>query len=246
MNTNDALMTLGLTEKEARIYRALLSMKEGSAYSIAQKSGVKKPTTYVLLEQLVEKNFVMRIPKVRKQLYVARPPTEVFHDAQKKLVEAETFLPVLLSLANKEQQEIKTLFYEGIKGMKQSWWYKIDELKDTEMLAFYASSIDFSPELINIAMEWNEEAAGKNIHTRAIAPNHPSLKKFRKLDKEHNKTVKVVPYSKYSSKVAIEISEQFVRIMMFKDLQAVILDNPNVAKAMKEIFEMTWSTTTPK
>ena len=41
-------------------------------------------------------------------------------------------------------------------------------------------------------------------------------------------------------KTSIEITDRFIRIIMFKEQQAVIIENPVVAKAMKEIFEMVW------
>jgi hypothetical protein len=32
-----------------------------------------------------------------------------------------------------------------------------------------------------------------------------------------------------------------MRVIMFQEQQAVIIENPTVAKAMKEVFEMIWS-----
>ena len=43
----EELVNLGLNEKEATIYLTLLSLNKATAYYIALKSGLKKPTTYV-------------------------------------------------------------------------------------------------------------------------------------------------------------------------------------------------------
>ena len=71
MTIIEALQNLGLTDKEARVYTALLKRGRTSAYGIAEESGLKKPTTYVILDDLIEKGLASRIPRVRKQLFVA-------------------------------------------------------------------------------------------------------------------------------------------------------------------------------
>ena len=55
MELKEALQTIGLNEKECAVYLALLQLGRASAYSVAQKSGLKKPTTYVILDELIEK-----------------------------------------------------------------------------------------------------------------------------------------------------------------------------------------------
>ncbi len=44
----------------------------------------------------------------------------------------------------------------------------------------------------------------------------------------------------YSSDVAIEISNNFVRFFDPVNLQALIIENPAIAKTMNEIFELVW------
>lgn len=235
-----ALRTLGLTDKEARIYLALLELGRSSAYTIATKAGVKKPTTYVLLEELVEKNFVLRVPKSKKQLFMARQPREMFERTRAALGDAEALLPELASLMRQSDSEVKTLFFEGENGIRDAWWYKLDEFQNTEMKAFYASTTDFPPEIVKTAHEWNKQLVKLGITTRAIVPEHSSLKEWRALDAAHRRVVKVVPHAQYSSRIAIEVNDRLVRILMFKDRQAIVIDNPQVAATMSEIFEMAW------
>jgi sugar-specific transcriptional regulator TrmB len=236
-----SLRALGLSEKEARVYLALLEMGKVSAYSVAMKSGLKKPTTYVVLGDLVEKGFVTKLPRARKQLYVARPPKEVYATAEEVLKRAKAVLPELMSMANNENASVKTMFFEGVAGLRQSLWYKMDELSDTEYVAFFASAVDASNDLIELFHEWNNEVTKRGISARAVVPDHPSLDEFRALDVEHNRKVKVVPYDTYSANISIDANNQFVRIQMFKEKQAVIIDNPSVARTVKQIFEMVWS-----
>ena len=52
--------------------------------------------------------------------------------------------------------------------------------------------------------------------------------------------MKVVPYEQYSSDVAIDVLGDIIRIQDYKNLQGVALENADVAKTVREIFEMAW------
>ena len=75
---------------------------------------------------------------------------------------------------------------------------------------------------------------------RALAPNHPSLAKFRKFEKSPTVTTIVLPESEFSPKASVEIAESFVRILLHQDQQALIVENKNFAEMMKQVFEMLW------
>ena len=52
--------------------------------------------------------------------------------------------------------------------------------------------------------------------------------------------MKEVPHEEFSSEVAIDVSEKIVRIHDYKNLQGIVIENEDVAKTMREIFEMVW------
>src|SRR3990167_3843878 len=135
---HDALQNIGLNDKEARVYTSLIQLGETSAYGIATKSDLKKPTTYVVLEELIKKGFVRKIPRKRKALYEAKPPEEVFVLAKEKLEIAEKALPELLALKRGEQRKIRALYFEGVQGIKQILQYGLKEIKGKEIVGFAA------------------------------------------------------------------------------------------------------------
>ena len=69
MNLEDILTKVGLDEKEAKIYVALLDLGSEKVHEIAKKAGVKRPTAYVVLEQLYAKNFVIKTYHQRRAFY---------------------------------------------------------------------------------------------------------------------------------------------------------------------------------
>lgn len=240
MDISEALAILGLNEKQTAIYLALLQLGKGSAYSIADKSGQKRPTTYVILGELIEKGLAERVPRARKQVYRAVSPDQAFGALEEKLAQAKEKLPELLAMTTGPDTKVSAVYFEGLKGIKQVMEYKQDEDRGKEVVGFYATSQNVPKELAEYFKEWNAKRQKKHITMRGIVPDHESLKLFRESDARSGRTMKVVPYTEFSSEVAIDISERIVRIQDYKNLQGIAIENADVAKTMKEIFEMVW------
>ncbi|HEY0011162.1 MAG TPA: helix-turn-helix domain-containing protein [Candidatus Paceibacterota bacterium] len=241
MNISEALSILGLNEKQTAVYLALLQLGKGSAYSIADKSGLKRPTTYVILGELVDKGLVERVPRARKQLYRAISPEQAFGVAEERLSLAKEKLPELLAMTKGAETKVSAIYFEGQKGLKQLMEYKRDEDKGKEVRAFYATAAGLPQELEDYFSEYNEKLRKRGVTMRAIVPDHPSLEPHRALDEHLKRDVKKVPYDQYSSEIAIDISDRVVRIQDYKNLQGIAIENADVAKTMREIFEMLWS-----
>jgi len=241
MDIPEALAVLGLNDKQVAVYTALLQLGKGSAYSIADKAGIKRPTTYVILGELIDKGLAERVPRARKQSYRPISPEQAFGVAEEKLSLAKERLPELLAMSKGASTKVNVLYFEGLKGIKQVMEYKRDEDRGKEFLGFYATSKDLPKELTDYFTEWNEKNRKRGIKMRGIVPDHDSLEEYRNADKEHGRNMKVVPYKEFSSEVAIDISENVVRIHDYKNLQGIAIENADVAKTMREIFEMVWN-----
>jgi len=243
MELQEAIESLGLSEKEAKIYLALLGAGASSAYGIAVRSGLKRPTTYVILDDLVRRGVVLLVPRSKKKLYRARDPQFLFERAEKKFKEAKAKLPEIEARAKQESYKPRTLYFEGIEGVKEVLNYHTKELAGGEIKGFYAKT---SPEIMkkfDNYKEYNENLKKNNIKLRGIAPKDPSLSSFRKTDKEFRREFKEIPKEEYSSEVAIEIGKDFVRFFDPVNLQGLVIDNPAIAKTMNQIFEMVWKKT---
>jgi sugar-specific transcriptional regulator TrmB len=242
MEIKEALQIIGLNGKESAVYMALLQIGRSSAYGIAEKSGLKKPTTYVVLDELIKKGMVQKVPRVRKQHYVAQSPEAAFALAEEKLALAKQKLPELLAISKGEETKVSTLYFEGVRGIKQLMTYRNKALKGQETVGFYATDKNADPELQKFFREeWNEENLRLGITMRGIVPSDPAIADFRATDTKYRREMKVVPSGQYSSEVAIDTIGDLVRIQDYKNLQGIIIENKDVAKTVREIFEMTWA-----
>lgn len=77
MSPVDSLKHIGLNEKEAQIYLSLLELGKATVLSVSKRSGIKRPTAYLVLESLVEKGFVSRIIKGKKTFFSSQNPKKL-------------------------------------------------------------------------------------------------------------------------------------------------------------------------
>ena len=93
MSLEAALGDLGLDQREIEIYKTLLSLGEATVVQIAEKSGLKRPTIYVVLERLREKELILKLPNTKKQIFMAKDPRVFVDTIEQKAEVARNVLP---------------------------------------------------------------------------------------------------------------------------------------------------------
>ena len=71
----DLLISLGLSDKEANLYLAVLELGKASVQQLSEQSGMKRVTAYVILEQLLEVGLIKQMTEGKKKLYHAAHPS---------------------------------------------------------------------------------------------------------------------------------------------------------------------------
>lgn len=240
------LIPLGLNEKEARVYIALLEVGRASAYAIAGKANLKKPTTYVILGQLIEKGLAVEIPRERKQLFAARPPEDFFAEARRKLKAAEQILPDLKALYKQlDISKVRTMHYDGVAGMRQALWHHADELSGKEMFGFFGSAKQANTKLYDLFMEWNADFLKRGILLRGITTWDDSMRRlFDKFGSDHFKNIRFFPLDKFNGNVTVCGTDDFVCINLIGASQSIIVESKEFASTLRQIFELAWESTT--
>lgn len=244
MDTNiiEALKSLNLSEKEARVYIALLKLGTASAYKIAQNAGIKKPTTYVIMGELMQKGLVLKMPGQKAQMFSAKHPEEFFAEIQERIDSAMGILPQLNAIAKKSSQTIRSLYFEGLPGLQEMYKITNKKMIGKEVVGFYARTTPSVQELESFYNnKLNPERKRLGIKIRGISSNDPSLKGYKKTAADFGYDIHWINPKKYLSDSSIEIGEDFVQIVSHRHLQAVLIENPDVAKAFHQIFELVWS-----
>ena len=240
MHPESALEALGLTPKEARIDMALLSLGEATAYEIANKSGVKRPTVYIVLEELRKHGLVLKIPHAKKQVFIAKDPREFVAEEKKKIANAEAALPKLLALAKKNGKP-NILYFEGKEGFNEALKVSERYMKGQEVVGFYAFVPDLTDAFIKLVRDHTTRLAESGTRLRGLTPDHPSAHTTAdQLIEAFGWDIRFVPMAKYSSKVSIEATESMVRILSAGEGQSIIIESTEIADGVRQMFELAW------
>lgn len=240
-NLERTLEDIGLSHKEARIYLSLLPLGSTTAYRLAEQSGVKKPTVYVILEDLRKKGLVLKVPHAKKALFAARSIEEYIDERTKKLESARSILPRLYSL---KPNLPNVYFYTGISGVAQALEHKYDSMRDRTYHSFYGNLEGCSEEVKKLYREWDERAIENDISfkiimaKRSIAPFYSYLLDYSKRKDEVE--IKLLEEYEYPANVSWEIGEDFVRINDEKSVHTTVIDDAATARAMRQIFKIVW------
>jgi len=237
------LKNLGFNEKEAKVYFTLLQSSKTSANTVAKNSGLKKSTTYVILEDLIKKGVVNRVPHVKIMQYRPISPENLFSEIETRMENVEKeILPELKALSRSKEHEVKITYCEGLSGIKEIYKKMLREAAGTESVAFYGHQKDVPDTLRGYWRELNPEFKNHNITRRIIISEHPTIKYY--LEEEEIKknviTIKALPINKYNSNISIEIYLNYTFIFSHRFFQGVLINNQDVAKTMKQIFELIW------
>jgi sugar-specific transcriptional regulator TrmB len=73
MDIVTTLQKLGLTEKQATVYMAMLELGEAGMTKIAKKANLKRPTVYLIIDELNLLGLAGEILKGKKKFYSAAP-----------------------------------------------------------------------------------------------------------------------------------------------------------------------------
>jgi len=238
----DNLQLIGLTKNEAIVYTTLLKEERGTAYLIAQKSGIKRPTVYIILDELRKKGLVLKIPTPKKQLFIAKSPDELIQQEEDKLNKVKNILPELFGLIKDSKYPLKILVFENEKGIADGLQYKISDLKNSELLCYYAKiNKKLGSKASKLYEQYNADLYKNGVKIRAFAPADFLLREYRQKDDAQNRKVIILPLRDFSSDITLEISKIFVRLTFHADKKILIMESEHLVKMMRQIFEIIWS-----
>lgn len=161
------LELLGLSDKEARLYMAGLELGSFSVLEIATKSGLKRPTCYVIIQELIKRGLVSIVINEKKKPYKIEHPTVFIRQAKNNLKYAEQIVPSLSTILSKEQEKPKMKYYFGQKGMQNIY---DDLLVTRSKTMYYVSSTRSQIETVGeeFLKDYVRRRAAKGIKVKTI------------------------------------------------------------------------------
>ncbi|MES3004835.1 MAG: helix-turn-helix domain-containing protein [Patescibacteria group bacterium] len=231
------LASLGLSEKEAKVYLALYKIGQGTSYEVAKESGVKRPTVYLIMEDLRKKGLALVIPHTKNKIYIAKDPNEFINEYQSKINKnMGEFLSLLPTLT---RPATDVLVFKGDGALVQGLAYGIHSSKDKQIYAFYAG-VGKKEKVSEAYVEHCADLYKLGFKLKGITPSDSYDQSFRENDKKYGFENKRISPSVFSPGMSVEVCGSLVKLIFHKKKEVVIVDDKSFAGFYIQIFNLLW------
>jgi sugar-specific transcriptional regulator TrmB len=234
------LEKLGMNNKEAVAYLALLELGEANLQRIAEKSKIKRTTIYDVLNSLKEKGLISTTKRGRRTYYYAENPSRIKTILQEKIGILENILPELLSITNLIDKKPTIKYFEGTEGIKNIYRDTLN-YKNQEILAW------ISPEAIKyfdtdwLWQEYVPQRLKNKIWVKSFAPDTKEMRRLQSFDKKHLRKTKLINLSNIFEVEINLYGNDKIAIMSFKEEFGLIIESKKIYNTLKVIFELQWN-----
>lgn len=240
------LIHFGLSEKQAKVYLALLELGKSSVQDVAKHAKVNRATTYVMLDELMQKGLVSTYDQGKKTYFIAESPERLLSilETQRKEIENKereisSIIPQLKEKHQTTDEGPVVRFLEGREGMKIAVKELLSKTKSKKVYSFYnVGLIDtyFSEAELK---DMRSVRLQKKLDVDVLAVNAPrEMQKSRKGDR-----VIKVETNKYPSECDFALYDDKIRIFSFANRKhpiGIIIHDKAMYESMLSLFKLAW------
>jgi sugar-specific transcriptional regulator TrmB len=236
------LQEFGLSEKEAKVYLALLELEVATVQEVAKCADVNRSTAYVVLEALKKRGLVSVSADKQIQKYVVSPPDRLLRIAEQDAKERlnirhriNAILPDLKSLYKGTKQKPRIQIFEGPENIVTSIGNSLNG-KEKIIRVYSAGSRMFRTlsEYMPVYMERRTKAGIKMF---GIHPDDPENDLLKKLAPPIDESV-FIPPEKYHFTADICIFDSTIIYVSHEGEYSIQIENGDLADAMKSAFDL--------
>jgi len=133
MDYLNPLKEIGLSAGEVKVYSALLDIGRSQVSRLHEKTGIERSNIYDILNKLIERGLVNYIYENKKRFFQLSHPSKIIsyieeqkQALEKKQIEMEKNIPLLLKRFNSVTPQTRAELYRGAEGVKAAWMEQLD------------------------------------------------------------------------------------------------------------------------
>lgn len=170
------LEDIGLSQREIKVYLALIDLGQTTTGPLVKKSGVPNSKIYEILEKLIMKGLVNYIYRGKTKYFQSSNPNNLMHFFNEKQDKLHNLVQELDARKGSYKTQ-ESFIYEGIEGVKAAFNNAVDILNNRDEICVFSMGTELATE--KLRRFWNNHFRKRNrkgITTRAIP--HISLRKI--------------------------------------------------------------------
>ncbi|MDD5750492.1 MAG: helix-turn-helix domain-containing protein [Candidatus Pacebacteria bacterium] len=242
MDKEKILQTLNLNQKEAKIYLAALSLGGASVTGLSRKAGLKRPTAYLIIDELLKKHLLVKAPQGKKVIYKPVNPDMLGERLEKQRQYFSLIVPELRSLYASSLKQPKARLYEGKEGI-----FHVQE----EMCRAKEIWAVFSPENFLKVFSHRDNRHFFRILVRSGGIIYDMLEDTKKAREFARATyragVSEVRFLPKELRFSTDIWTHGDKVVMisFENLTAIVIEDASIASTQQQLLRFIWQKLPP-
>lgn len=232
------LQQFGLTEKQARIYLALLKLGTANVSVIATQAQIKRPTAYVLIDEMLSGGFVTESKTARDRLFSPIAPEVLKNRLRDQAQQFEQALPMLASMTQAQAGRPQVVVQEGKEAIIRAYY---DALSSEQEICFMSDVDTLGEGFSDFIAQFNQRIVSEGRQVREVVSNTFAGRKYAReaLADAPARQTRILDEIVANDTA---IYGDTLLIVSFKENNyfLVKITNPQVAASFRTIFEQLW------
>jgi sugar-specific transcriptional regulator TrmB len=240
------LQQLGLTENQAKVYISCLQLGVDTVLNIAKIAELKRPTVYLILDELENLGLVSKTKKASKSLFKAETPEKLVTDLKIKTETANNLLPSLKAIYNLDPEKPNIKIADGVAGARNVYKEIFTYLKNnpSEELLIFGSLKDAKENFQDQVIDFFYETAGKSKNQiREIGNDDVETRKYyrnsHKINPRHDIRL-IRDEGEFTLTDNMLYGNTLVIFSVKKQIFATIIESASITKTYRTLFNMAW------
>ncbi|MDB5259947.1 MAG: transcriptional regulator TrmB [Candidatus Nomurabacteria bacterium] len=248
MDYLNIIKALGLSEAEAKVYLAALTIGESLPKRLSEEALIKRPTLYKILPEMLNKGLLSETIKGKRRYLIAEDPENFLNKKQSELELLEKSIPELRLLLRAASVKPKIIFYNGIEGIKRLY---MDNLRQKNPILEFVSVSKIHPEIEFHARNYYiPQRINKKINIKIIVSGDTRSSLLNlKTDMAALREVRIIDEKKFPIPLDCYIYGDNISFAVYKtdsEPIGVIIRSKEIATTLRSLFEYVWEGSSKK
>ena len=239
MDSATLLTHLGLSDKQANVYVALLNHGASTVTDIAKHAELYRTDVYRAVGTLLERGFVSKTKKKKRVLYKAESPAKLKSLVQDLTDSFSEQLPLLEQQYRAQKKRPTVSFHESYQGIQSVYDDIIATLPRGGVFYRYSSSKFRKPRNRYVSRSYEKNRDEKKIERYVITSQSAKARKKPKLERY----MKIIPpdFDLFEYNITQLVYGDKVAFVDYNTDTATVIENPTIASFQRQLFKLLFS-----
>lgn len=236
-----SLEAIGLSDKESAIYLATLELGEGTITRIANRTKLKRTTTYNVIQSMADEGLLSVTTRKGVQYISALSPALLMERTKRAYDGFSAVYQHLVLLGKNAHLQPRVQFFPGIDGIKHC--YRQVEHATGDVVGF--TNYDTMPQEVfdYIQQVFIPIRKKRKIPARFIVPHSVKSKRVAQLDNRNAIAHKLIPNVETSTHIEMFLmnhTDCYFLSYGEKEIYAIRIQSKTVYDMLRILFELQW------